>query len=143
MQSQGGNLLSFESTALLVGATVVIALAYLQYRREVLLIETGYYDEDLRDDLMEALPRRRREGVLIVGLLVGGYGLGKAINALTRSSPGQLQYLEGEIPFAIGLALVAYFAYVEWRGGEAQDADGEDDDRGDGGNDDDGPPMID
>lgn len=105
MGTQSGALppVPLEVVALAVGAGVVLGLAYLDYRREMRLVDVGMYDEDDLDEWTAAIARRRTRWALAVALVLTGYGLGKAHES--RETRGLAVAAAG------GALLVAYVSY--------------------------------
>jgi hypothetical protein len=104
------DLAVFGFLALVVLATVglVGALAYLDHRKTMALVETGQYAASERDS---------RDWVLAVGLVLVAIGLGGIAETLVAGAP-----IEGLTTAFVGLAALAYYA-VKHRATAAPAAD--------------------
>jgi uncharacterized membrane protein len=106
------DLALFGFLALVVVVTVglVGALAYLDHRKTMALVETGQYAASERDS---------RDWVLAVGLVLVAIGLGGIAETLVAGAP-----VEGLTTAFVGLAALAYYA-VKRRVTAAPVADGD------------------
>ncbi|WP_424016956.1 hypothetical protein ACOZ4N_13855 [Halorientalis pallida] len=88
-----------------LGLALVLAIAYMDHRKEMRLIEEGAYAEAAEDS---------RAWILAVGLLLVAVGLGTGIESYLASGG-----VDGITAVFVGLAALAYYVIKRRQGGTA------------------------